>query len=60
MNQINSNSLFLKEIENNNNIVDSNKWPYQDYNEYKINSNYNLYNANLSYRGIHLFLIITN
>ena len=55
MNQINSNSLFLQEIENNNNFDDSNKSPYQDYNAYKINSNYNLYNANLSSRNSFLF-----
>ena len=56
MNQINSNSLFLQEIENNNNnIEDNNKSPYQDYNAYKINSNYNLYNANLSSRNSFLF-----
>ena len=55
LNQINSNSLFLQEIENNNNIDDSNKSPYQDYNAYKINSNYNLYNANLSSRNSFLF-----
>jgi len=55
VNQINSNSLFLQEIENNNNIDDNNKSPYQDYNAYKINSNYNLYNANLSSRNSFLF-----
>ena len=55
INQINSNSLYLQEIENNNNIDDINKSPYQDYNAYKINSNYNLYNANLSTRNSFLF-----